>query len=66
MKNINKIHNSAYVFKDYHKIKVGSVKCAGEKDEINLPLNKLFKFNLSTISDRLIIEKDNELFWKLI
>ena len=48
--------------KDYHKIRVGSVKCEDEKDEINLPLNKLIKFNLVTISNRLIIEKDNELF----
>ena len=62
LKNINKINNTAYVFKDYHKIKIGSVKCEDEKDEINLPLNKLIKFNLLTISNRLIIEKDNELF----
>ena len=62
LKNINKINNSAYVFKDYHKTKVGSVKCEGEKDEINLPLNKLIKFNLLTILNSLIIEKDNELF----
>ena len=58
----NKIYNFAYVFKDYHKIKIGRVKCDDEKDEINLPLNKLIKFNLVTISNRLIIEKDNELF----
>ena len=62
LKNINKIYNFAYVFKDYHKIKIGSVKRDDEKDEINLPLNKLIKFNLVTISNRLIIEKDNELF----
>ena len=62
LKNINKINNSAYVFKDYYKIKIGSVKCEDEKDEINLPLNKLIKYNLLTISNRLIIEKDNELF----
>ena len=58
----NKFNNSAYVFKNYHKITAGSVKCEDEKDEINLPLNTLFKFNLVTISNRLIIEKDNELF----
>ena len=62
LKKINKINNFAYVFKDYHKIRVGSVKCEDEKDEINLPLNKLIKFNLVTISNRLIIEKDNKLF----
>ena len=44
LKHINKINNSAYVFKDYHKFKIGSVKCEDEKDEINLPLNKLIKF----------------------
>ena len=27
LKNINKINNFAYVFKDYHKIRAGSVKC---------------------------------------
>ena len=59
LKSINKINNSAYVFKeDYHKIRVDE----NEKDEINLPLNKLIKFNLVTILNRLIIEKDNELF----
>ena len=62
LKNIIKINNFAYVFKDYHKIRVASVKCEDEKDETNLPLNKLIKFNLVTISNRLIIEKDNELF----
>ena len=62
LKNINKINNFAHVFKDYHEIRIGSVKCEDEKDEINLPLNKLIKFNLVTISNRLIIEKDNELF----
>ena len=65
LKNINKINNSAYVFKDYHKVRAGSVKYEDEKDEINLPLNKLIKFNLVTISNRLIIEKDNELFLEL-
>ena len=63
LKNINKINNSAYVFKeDYHKIRVSSVPCEDEKDEINLPLNKLIKFNAVEVSNRLIIEKDNEFF----
>ena len=57
MKNINKIKKIRV-----NKIRVGSVKCEDEKDEINLPLNKLIKFNLVTISNRLIIEKDNKLF----
>ena len=45
-----------HVFKDYHKIKISSITCEDEKDEINLPLNKLIKFR------NLIIEKDNKLF----
>ena len=64
LENINKINNFVHVFKDYHKIRIGSVKCEDKKDEINLPLNKLIKLNLITISNRLIIEKDNELFLK--
>ena len=59
---MNKINNSAYVLKDYHKIKVGSVKREDEKDEINLPLNKLIKFNLLAVSNRLIIERDKSYF----
>ena len=39
LKNINKIDNSAYAFKDYQKIKVGSVKCEDEKDESYLLIN---------------------------
>ena len=49
-----------HVFKDYHKIKISSIKCEDGKDEINLPLNKLIKFNLVRISNTL--KKDNELF----
>ena len=30
LRNIDKINNSAYVFKDYHKIKIGSAKCEDE------------------------------------
>ena len=41
---------------------MGSVKCNDEKDDIDLPLNRLLKFNAVTISNRLIIEKDNKLF----
>ena len=32
----NKINNFVHVFKDYHKIKIGSIKCEDEKDEIDL------------------------------
>ena len=48
--------------KDYYKIKVGSVKCDDDKDNIDLPLDKLIKFNALTISNRLLVEKDNKLF----
>ena len=62
LEKTNKINNFVHVFKDYHKIKTSSIKCEDEKDETNLPLNKIIKFNLVRILDRLIIEKDNELF----
>ena len=63
-KKNNKINSSEYIFKEnYHKIKVSSVKCEDEV-QINLPLNRLIKFNSVTISNRLIIEKDNKLFLK--
>ena len=59
----NEINNSAYIFKkDYHKIKVGSVKCEDEKDNIDLPLNRLLKFNAVTISNRLVVKKNDKLF----
>ena len=41
LKNINKVNNFANVFKDYRKIRIGSVQCEDEKEEINLLLNKL-------------------------
>ena len=48
---------------DYYRIKVGIVKCDDDdKDNIDLPLDKLKKFNAVTISNRLLIEKDNRLF----
>ena len=63
LKQINKINSFVYLFKkDYHKIRVGSVKCDDDKDNIDLPLSKLIKFNAVTISNRLLIEKDDKLF----
>ena len=63
LEQVKKINNCAYIFeKDYYKIKVGSVKCDDDKDNIDLPLDKLIKFNAVTISNRLLIEKDNRLF----
>ena len=63
LEQIKKISDCACLSKkDYYKIKVGSVKCDDDKDNIDLPLDKLIKFNAVTISNRLLIEKDNKLF----
>ena len=63
LKQVNKINDCAYISeKDYYKIKGGSVKCDDDKDNIDLPLDKLIKFSAVTISNRLLIEKDNKLF----
>ena len=63
LEQISKINDCAYISeKDYFKIKVGSVKCDDDKDNIDLPLDKLIKFNAVTISNRLLIEKENRLF----
>ena len=66
LEQVRKINDFAYISeKDYYKIKVGSVKCDDDKDNIDnidLPLDKLIKFNAVTISNRLFIEKDNKLF----
>ena len=62
LEQIRKINDCAYFFENnYYKIKVGSVKCDDDKDNIDLPLDKLIKFNAVTISNRLLIEKDNKL-----
>ena len=63
LEQVRKINDCAYISeKDYYKIKVGSVKCDDDKDNIDLPLDKLIKFNAVTISNRLLIEKDSKLF----
>ena len=63
LEQIIKINDCPYLFeKDYYKIKVGSVKCDDDKDNIDLLLNKLTKFNTVTISNRLLIENDYKLF----
>ena len=60
---IIKINDCAYISeKGYYKIKVGNVKCDDDKDNIDLPLDTLIKFNALTISNGLLIEKDNKLF----
>ena len=64
LEQVRKINDYAYISeKGYYKIKVGSVKCDDDdKDDIDLPLDKLIKFSALTISNRLLIEKDNKLF----
>ena len=63
LEQVRKINDCAYISeKDYHKIKVGSVKYDNDKNNIDLPLDKLIKFNAVTISKRLLTEKDNRLF----
>ena len=63
LEQVRKINDCVYIFeKDYYKTKVSSVKCDDDKDNIDLPLDKLIKFNAVTISNRLLIEKDNRLF----
>ena len=65
LEQANKSNDCAYISeKDYYKIKVGSLKCDDDddKDNIDLPLDKLIKFNAVTVSNRLLIEKDNRLF----
>ena len=60
---VRKINDYVCLFeKYYYKIKVDGVKCDDDKDNTDLPLDKLIKFNAVTISNRLLIEKDNRLF----
>ena len=63
LEQVIKINDCTYISeKDYYKIKVGSAKCDDDKDKMDLPLDKLAKFNAVTISNRLLIEKDNKFF----
>ena len=63
LEQIRKNNDCANLFeKNYYKIKVGSVNCDDDKDNTDLPLDKLIKFNAVTVSNRLLIEKDNKLF----
>ena len=63
LERVRKINDCAYISeKDYDKIKVGTVKCDDDEDNIDLLLDKLIKFNAVTMSNRLLIEKDNKLF----
>ena len=65
--NINKISNTKYVFKDeYHKIKTSNVKCINDVDKFKvIPAGELLKFIFTIVSCRLVIEKDNELNFKI-
>ena len=50
LEQVRKINGCEYISeKDYYKIKVGSVKCDDDKDNIDLPIDKLIKFNAATI-----------------
>ena len=61
LEQVRNINDCAYISeKDYYKIKVGSVKCDNDKDNIDLPIDKLII--AVTISNRLLIEKGNKLF----
>ena len=63
LEQIRKINDSVYLSKKvYYKIRVASVKCDDNKDNIDLPPDKLIKFNAVTNSNKLLIEKDNKLF----
>ena len=63
LQQVRKNNDCVYISeKDYYKIKVASVKCDDDKDNLDLRLDKLIKFNAVTISNRLLIEKDNKLF----
>ena len=56
LEQVREINDCAYISeKDYYKIRVGSVKCDDDKDNIDI-LDKLIKFNVVTISNRLLIE----------
>ena len=63
LKCINKINNSAHVFKnDYHKFKLSSIKCCDVEEEFSeMPVDKLLKLSFAVVSCRLVIEKDNQL-----
>ena len=65
--NINKISNTKYVFKDeYHKIKISNIKCINDVDKFKvIPAGELLKFSFIIVSCRLVIEKDNELNFKI-
>ena len=64
LEQVRKINDCTYISeKDYYKSKVGSVKCDDDdKDNIDLPLDQLIKFNAVAISNRLLTEKDKRLF----
>ena len=65
--NINKISNTKYVFKDeYHKIKISNIKCINDVDKFKvIPAGDLLKFSFIIVSCKLVIEKDNELSFKI-
>ena len=63
LEQVRKINDRAYISeKDYYKIKLGSVKCDDDKDNVDLPLDKLIKFNAVTISNRCLLKKITSYF----
>ena len=64
LEQVRKINDYTYISeKDYYKSKVDNVKCDDDdKDNIDLPLDQLIKFNAVAISNRLLTEKDKRLF----
>ena len=60
LEQIKKINGSVGEFgRDYGKIKVGVV---GFSDNVDLPLDRLIKLNAMTISNRLLVEKDDKYY----
>ena len=67
LEQVRKMNECAYISKkDYYKIKVGTVKCNDDKDNIDLPRDKLIKFNAVTISNRLLIEKRYKVIFRIL
>ena len=64
MKEVKRIKNvvSIKFGRDCHKIKVASVRSEDDSNNANLPLDKLIKFNAMTISNRLLVDKDDKYY----
>ena len=57
LEQFKKINDCAYISeKDYYKIKVGSVKCDYDKDNIDLPLARFNRLFLESYLDECLYE----------